>query len=62
MNNNQWIPLYLLKPNTNRIVETKISDSKGERNIANLRFEKNHWWHDDMSMYVYYAPTHWREI
>jgi hypothetical protein len=43
-------------------LETKIDDAKGCRNIATLKFHSNHWWFPDMSMYVYYSPTHWRPI
>jgi hypothetical protein len=42
------------------VVETKISDEKGERNYALLRRRGNLWWFYDNSMYVYYTPTHWR--
>lgn len=44
------------------IVETKISDENGERNYALLRRRGSLWWLYDNSMYVYYTPTHWRDL
>ena len=43
------------------VVETKIDDSDGERNVQNLIRKGNLWWTPDGSMYVYYRPTHWRD-
>jgi hypothetical protein len=62
MNTNKWIPVTSIKPIENRLVETKIDDRNGCRNVATLKYGKNMWWHPDMSMYVYYTPTHWREL
>lgn len=48
------------------VVETKIDDRNGERNIARLRkYQRSAetrplWFLADGSMYVYYTPTHWR--
>lgn len=44
-----------------RVVETKIDDEKGVRNVGTLKRDGNLWWLPDGSMYVYYRPTHWRE-
>lgn len=41
------------------VVWTKIDDEHGERNVQKLKRVKNLWWFPDMSMYVYYTPTHW---
>lgn len=41
---------------------TKIDDANGERNIAPLRRSGRLWFYPDGSMYVYYTPTHWREL
>lgn len=57
---NEWISIYNRLPNEGEIVETKISDSDGERNFGKLRRQNNLWFLPDMSMYVYYTPTHWR--
>lgn len=63
MTKNNWTALKFLRPKENIIVETKIDDNKGERNIAKLkRFSNGLWFLPDDSMYVYYSPTHWRSI
>lgn len=63
MINNSWISLADKAPERGEVVETKIHDDKGERNIADLkRGAGNLWWFPDGSMYVYYSPTHWRKL
>lgn len=47
-------------PQDGRVVETKIDDGKGVRNITTLYRKNRLWWLPDGSMYVYYTPTHWR--
>jgi hypothetical protein len=42
------------------VVETKIDDDKGVRNVTTLKRGGNLWWFPDGSMYCYYRPTHWR--
>lgn len=42
-----------------KIIWTKIHDHNGERNEAKLIKKGNLWYFEDMSMYVYYTPTHW---
>lgn len=44
------------------IVETKIDDADGVRNVQPLRRTGRLWWMPDGSMYVYYTPTHWRPL
>ena len=46
----------------NVVVMTKIADANGERNEQALRRRGNLWWTPDGEMYVYYWPTHWREL
>ena len=41
-------------------VETKIDDGRGCRNEQSLTRKGRLWFFPDMSMYVYYTPTHWR--
>jgi hypothetical protein len=41
------------------VVETKIDDGNGERNVQPLKRSGNLWFIDG-GMYVYYTPTHWR--
>lgn len=43
----------------NKLVLTKISDAKGERNFQMLERRGRLWFAGNM--YVYYAPTHWCE-
>jgi hypothetical protein len=44
-------------------VETKLDDSLlGVRNVQTLKRSGNLWFFPDMSMYVYYHPTHWRSL
>lgn len=43
-------------------VKTIIRDEKGERNEQTLTRQGNLWFLPDMSMYVYYRPTHWMPI
>lgn len=42
-------------------VETIISDHLGTRNKQRLVKHGRLWFLPDMSMYVYFAPTHWRK-
>jgi hypothetical protein len=44
------------------VVMTKIEDGNGVRNEQALKRSGNLWWVPDGSMYVYYRPTHWREL
>lgn len=43
-------------------VETRIADAAGERNVQSLVRRGRLWFFPDMSMYVYYTPTHWRNL
>lgn len=55
-----WIATSEQLPVENQIVETKIDDENGVRNEQELIYSHNLWFFPDMSMYVYYTPTHWR--
>lgn len=55
-----WIKVSSQLPIEGVIVETKISDENGERNLQELIRQGNLWFTPDMRMYVYYTPTHWR--
>lgn len=63
---NEWKPIATAPMNL--AVATKIDDAFGPRNeqplIQKRRDEKSQplWWFPDMSMYVYYTPTHWRHL
>lgn len=41
------------------LVETKIDDENGERNVALLQ-RSGRLWFTTSGMYIYYQPTHWR--
>ena len=43
-------------------VMTKIDDQNGCRNEQALTRQGRLWFYPDMSMYVYYTPTHWKPI
>lgn len=57
---NDWIALSDQRPAEGLVVNTKISDGKGERNEQQLKRRGNLWFFPDGSMYVYYTPTHWQ--
>jgi hypothetical protein len=44
------------------VVMTKIEDVCGTRNEQPLKRRGRLWFFPDDSMYVYYAPTHWKSI
>lgn len=53
-----WQPISTAPEN--EVVDTKIDDHDGERNIQKMKRMGNLWWLPDGSMYVYYTPTHWK--
>lgn len=61
-NRNPWIATADELPDQGILVETKIDDVNGVRNEQSLRREGRLWFVPDGSMYVYYTPTHWREM
>ena len=58
----EWIACRDRLPDPEVVVETKIDDERGERNIGWLVLSGRLWWLPDRAMYVYYWPTHWRPI
>lgn len=58
----EWLPITAELPQDKIEVETKIDDPAGERNVVNLVRQGRLWFFPDMSMYVYYQPTHWRSL
>lgn len=58
----KWTACELGLPPENVEVMTKIDDELGPRNEQSLKRHGNLWFFPDMSMYVYYAPTHWKPI
>lgn len=58
----KWTRTIDSLPPENQEVETKIDDHMGVRNEQPLMRVGKLWMYPDGSMYVYYTPTHWREI
>lgn len=58
----KWMETKNVLPENQLVVETKIVDGKGERNVQQLKRRNSLWFFPDGSMYVYYTPTHWRLI
>ena len=56
----KWISVKQSIPAEGKKVLTKIDDVDGVRNEQVLIRKGRLWFHEDMSMYVYYIPTHWR--
>lgn len=57
-----WIKMLDRLPPAETVVETKIDDGKGRRNVQKLFRKGRLWFIPDGSMYVYYTPTHWRFV
>jgi hypothetical protein len=57
---NPWKPIATAPEDV--LVETKIDDEGGVRNVQSLRRSGRLWFFPDGSMHVYYTPTHWREM
>lgn len=60
-----WISTKDLLPPRGKVVETKIDDASGPRNQQTLKRGGENgclWFFPDGNMYVYYTPTHWREL
>lgn len=55
----EWYSVKFRLPPDDSVVHTMICDEKGTRNETKLRFKHNMWFFPDLSMYVYYCPTHW---
>ena len=55
-----WITMAKELPPDGLVVDTKIDNDKGIRNEQQLVRQGNLMFFPDYSMYVYYAPTHWR--
>jgi len=55
-----WKSIKEQTPPQGMIINTKIDDEHGERNIQELKLEGNLWFVPDGSTYVYYSPTHWK--
>ena len=58
-----WNEVQSILPPKNHLVMTKVEDEKGTRNeqLLHLGGDKGTLWFAG-DMYVYYSPTHWREL
>lgn len=61
---NEWKLVEFEKPPIGKIVKTKISDMQGVRNETQLYLSDTpaQLWFNDSGDYMYYRPTHWREL
>lgn len=57
-----WLSVVDDPPTDGVVVQTKLDDANGERNRQLLKRRGYLWFVPDGTMYVYYTPTHWREI
>jgi len=57
-----WVATEERLPDDDVVVETKIDDNDGLRNVQQLKRQGRLWFFPDGSMYVYYTPTHWRPV
>ena len=55
-----WTEVQHKRPPVGVEVMTKIDDGNGVRNEQVMTLKHSLWWIGDM--YVYYTPTHWREL
>ena len=55
-----WIRCIDCLPRDGEVVETKIDDANGCRNVSKLKRKGNLWFVPEVDMYVYYTPTHWK--
>jgi len=62
MSNEDWISVQQQLPPMGIVVETKVDDYEGVRNEQSLKLNAGLWFLPDMTMYVYYTPTHWRYL
>lgn len=55
-----WISTKVRVPPESELVDTKIDDERGVRNVQHLTRRGRLWF--SAGMYVYYTPTHWRPL
>lgn len=56
----EWQPISTAPQDV--VIDTKIDDEIGLRNEQPLKRRGALWWFPDDSMYVYYTPTHWKDL
>lgn len=67
MGRDEWHPIESAPEDVE--IMTKIDDERGERNVQSLVKRtripgetRPLFWFPDLSMYVYYTPTHWKPM
>ncbi len=55
-----WIPTANVLPDNDIVVETKLDDEGGLRNVQRLQRNGTSWFIPSSSTHVLYTPTHWR--
>jgi len=60
----KWIAVKTELPPNGVMVDTKIDDGRGVRNVQALCFHNNLWWTGEGgdATHVYYSPTHWKAM
>lgn len=58
----EWVAVADNVPPQDTVVMTKIDDGRGVRNQTPLKRHGNLWFLPDMSICVYYEPTHWAPL
>lgn len=62
MSKSKWNKCSEVLPPDGELVEVKIDDQYGKKNQTTLKRSGRLWFVEDGSMYVYWTPTHWRQI
>lgn len=57
----EWNETEITLPLDGEVVDTKIHNASGVHKEQKLKRLGSLWFYPDGSMYVYYAPTHWRK-
>lgn len=57
-----WNRTNEVNPPENTLLLTKVDHQNCSKNEQRLIKKGNLWWLEDMSMYVYYTPTHWKYV
>ena len=58
----EWIEVTSYFPPNGVEVMTKIHDQRGPRKEQPLKRQTPWWFFPDLSMRIYYEPTHWKPV
>lgn len=59
MKKEDWISVKERLPENNVVVHARMNE---RRVVTDLKRNGNLWFLPDESMYIYYAPTHWKPL